>query len=377
MPVFLLTRGLGTAILILFQEVIDMACTQQMQLVAFPRVRVQKKWFRYFNDHKSFRNDGSVHLFSLMALFSYANFRSNTRSVGTQSYLEGPGQWVCKLSALPRILRVRSKAQAMGLLDWFQAYGFLRYEVLDESIGLLRYTIADWQRHCVHLEYNYYSYKGSGFFFFPLPVGRQLLSASRREGKIIFSELDAIMDFWLHTILNDATVAGSEYMPVVYYSNMKGQPLLSYSFLAKRWGWSKSRVGRFILKIEESGIISRVSFTSSHGSVISPCRYREMIYGDDCEKLQLTKIGEILGLTSLIAPDESVEELEMKVQTRVPNRPVILEGGKLLRIQIFRPDGSSFFARPVPLVFYSSLDWGRYDDKSASYCGPPELWQRR
>ena len=60
---------------------------------------------------------------------------------------------------------------------------------------------------------------------------------------------------------------------------MKGQPLLSYSYLAKRWGWSKSRVGRFILKIEEAGIISRVSFSSSRGSVISPCRYRNDLQG--------------------------------------------------------------------------------------------------
>ena len=53
-----------------------MACTQQQQLICFPRVRVQKKWFRYFNDHKDFRNEGTLHLFSLMSLFSYANFRS-------------------------------------------------------------------------------------------------------------------------------------------------------------------------------------------------------------------------------------------------------------------------------------------------------------
>ena len=46
--------------------------------------------------------------------------------------------------------------------------------------------------------YNYYSYKGSGFFFFPLPVGRQLIRASRSRGKVQFSELDAIMDLWLH-----------------------------------------------------------------------------------------------------------------------------------------------------------------------------------
>lgn len=70
------------------------------------------------------------------------------------------------------------------------------------------------------IQYNYYSYKGSGFFFFPLPVGRMLLRIAHKTEGIVFSELDAIMDMWLHTILNDPKVRGSEYMPVVYYSNM-------------------------------------------------------------------------------------------------------------------------------------------------------------
>lgn len=159
-----------------------MACTQHKQLVCFPKVRVQKKWFRYFNDHKDFKNDGTVHLFSLMALFSYANFRSNTRTIANQQYMEAPGQWVCKLSALPRILRVHSKAQAKELLDHFQKHGFLSYEFLDEESGLLRFTIADWKRHCVHLDYNYYSYKGSGFFFFP-PTRRSATTDYWTQGR--------------------------------------------------------------------------------------------------------------------------------------------------------------------------------------------------
>lgn len=158
-----------------------MACMQQRQLVCFPKSRVHKKWFRYFNDHKDFHNEGSLHLFSLMALYSYACFRSNYRQIGMQRYLEGPGQWICKLSALPRILRVHSKACARELMDYFQDAGFLEYEILNEETEVLRYTISDWKRHCVHLEYNYYSYKGSGFFFFPLPVGRQLVRHSKAQ----------------------------------------------------------------------------------------------------------------------------------------------------------------------------------------------------
>lgn len=194
-----------------------MNCTQKQQLVCFPKVRVYKPWFRHFNDHKDFRNEGTVHLFSLMALFSYANFRSNERVIYGDRYMEAPGQWICKLGALPRILRVHSKAQALELMEYFRNHGFLTFEILDEEKEILRFTIADWKEHCTHLQYNYYSYKGSGFFFFPLPVGRLLLKTARKEVGIVFSELDAIMDMWLHTILNDPQVRGSEYMPVVYY----------------------------------------------------------------------------------------------------------------------------------------------------------------
>ena len=141
------------------------------------------------------------------------------------------------------------------------------------------------------------------------------------------------MDMWLHTILNDPKVRGSEYMPVVYYSNMRGVPLLSYTYLAKRWGWSKSRVGRFMLKAGEYGIISRVSFSSSRGSVISMCRYREMIFGDTCEELELSSIGEIIGITKaadLVDPDEG--KMDISIETRVPPAHTIGKPRKALRI---------------------------------------------
>lgn len=272
-----------------------MNCTQKQQLVCFPKVRVYKPWFRHFNDHKDFRNEGTVHLFSLMALFSYANFRSNERVIYGDRYMEAPGQWICKLGALPRILRVHSKAQALELMEYFRNHGFLTFEILDEEKEILRFTIPDWKEHCTHLQYNYYSYKGSGFFFFPLPVGRLLLKIARKEVGIVFSELDAIMDMWLHTILNDPKVRGSEYMPVVYYSNMRGMPLLSYTYLARRWGWSKSRVGRFMLKAGEYGIISRVSFSSSRGSVISMCRYLRLNRVRDVIELPINGVLDING----------------------------------------------------------------------------------
>ena len=110
-----------------------MNCIQKQQLVSFPKVRIWKPWFRHFNNHKEFRNEGTVHLFSLMALFSYANFRSNERMISGERYMEAPGQWICKLGSLPRILRVHSKRQALEQLDYYEKYGFLTYEWLDEE----------------------------------------------------------------------------------------------------------------------------------------------------------------------------------------------------------------------------------------------------
>lgn len=370
-----LTRGLGIDSIYnsVRKEVYEMNCTQKQQLVCFPKVRVYKPWFRHFNDHKDFRNEGTVHLFSLMALFSYANFRSNERVINGNRYMEAPGQWICKLGALPRILRVHSKTQALELMEYFENHGFLTFEILDEEKEILRFTIADWKEHCTHLQYNYYSYKGSGFFFFPLPVGRLLLKTARKEVGIVFSELDAIMDMWLHTILNDPKVRGSEYMPVVYYSNMRGMPLLSYTYLARRWGWSKSRVGRFMLKAGEYGIISRVSFSSSRGSVISMCRYREMIYGEGCEELELSRIGEIIGIAKAIDVVEADDsKLDISVESRVPPEKTIGKARKSLKIQVFLVVRSSFFARQIPLVFYSSLDWEMSEQEKSSRDSPKE-----
>lgn len=370
-----LTRGLGIDSIYnsVRKEVYEMNCTQKQQLVCFPKVRVYKPWFRHFNDHKDFRNEGTVHLFSLMALFSYANFRSNERVINDDRYMEAPGQWICKLGALPRILRVHSKAQALELMEYFQDHGFLTFEILDEEKEILRFTISDWKEHCTHLQYNYYSYKGSGFFFFPLPVGRLLLKIARKEVGIVFSELDAIMDMWLHTILNDPKVRGSEYMPVVYYSNMRGMPLLSYTYLARRWGWSKSRVGRFMLKAGEYGIISRVSFSSSRGSVISMCRYREMIYGEGCEELELSRIGEIIGIAKAIDVVEADDsKLDISVESRVPPEKTIGKARKSLKIQVLLVVRSSFFARQIPLVFYSSLDWEMSEQEKSSRDPPKE-----
>lgn len=97
-----------------------------------------------------------------------------------------------------------------------------------------------------------------------------------------------------------------------------------------------------------------------------------MIYGEDCEKLSLQRIGEILGIANVIEPVGDAKNLQLSIQSRVPSGPTVHPGGKSLRIQVFRVPGGSFFARPVPLVFYSSLDWGKSVAEDGFYRGPPK-----
>lgn len=90
-----------------------MNCTQKQQLVSFPKVRIWKPWFRHFNDHKEFHNEGTVHLFSLMALFSYANFRSNERVINGERYLN------LAIRAIDRILWGYTARDCMEIIKQF------------------------------------------------------------------------------------------------------------------------------------------------------------------------------------------------------------------------------------------------------------------
>lgn len=116
-----------------------------------------------------------------------------------------------------------------------------------------------------------------------------------------------------------------------------------------------------MLKAGEYGIISRVSFSSSRGSVISMCRYREMIYGEGCEELELSRIGEIIGIAKAIDVVEADDsKLDISVESRVPPEKTIGKARKSLKIQVFLVVRSSFFARQIPLV------WG---DRIFEKCG--------
>ena len=82
------------------------------------------------------------------------------------------------------------------------------------------------------------------------------------------SEMDAVLDLWISAIYQDDRVAGSNLGPVAYFRNGTGNPLVSYTELAQRWGHSRSTVGRMLKKLSDAGYLELMSFPGRSGSVI-------------------------------------------------------------------------------------------------------------
>lgn len=92
--------------------------------------------------------------------------------------------------------------------------------------------------------------EGRGLFLFPIAAAHELISLGKA------SEMDIVLDLWLHTIYQDSQVQGSDKGPVVYFRNGTGNPLTNFSDLALRWGISKSTVSRIFNKLEKLDYLS-------------------------------------------------------------------------------------------------------------------------
>lgn len=241
------------------------------QIVDYPRCRIYREFIRSLMEDRDIRTNGSSYLFYYMTLCSYANFRSSYRRIEGISYLVGPGEWVCKVSELSEWFRTRFQHQALSILDYLQKQNYITYTRLGRN-NLIKFSINDWKQHNTALDYNYPCLKDVGFFFFPVAAVHELISMGK------CSEMDIVLDLWIHAIYNDEQVQGSELGPVVYFRNCTGNPLTNYSDLALRWGISKATVSRILNKLQNKEYLSLVSFTGRHGSVIYLCSYLSTMF---------------------------------------------------------------------------------------------------
>ena len=187
------------------------------------------------------------------------------------SYLIEPGEWICKTSELAEWFRTRFQHQAVSILDFLQEQHYISYTRLGRG-NLIKFSITGWKKNNTSLDYNYPCLKDVGFFFFPVAAVHELISMGR------CSEMDIVLDLWIHAIYNDEQVQGSDIGPVVYFRNCTGNPLVNYAELALRWGISKSTVSRILNKLQDKEYLSLVSFTGRHGSVIYLCNYLSTMF---------------------------------------------------------------------------------------------------
>lgn len=241
------------------------------QIVEYPRCRIYREFVHALISDRTLRTDSNSHLFHYTVLCTYANFRTSYLRMDGITYTIRPGEWLCRISDLMSWFRVRFQYQALAILSSLQQLHLITFSKLERG-PLIRYRILAWRKHNTVLDYNCPCQKESGFFFMPISI------TSKFAGSYRFSELDIILDMWLSTIYKDQGVIGSDLGPVVYYRNGTGNPIISFSELAQRWGRSKSSVGRLLKKLSNLGYLSLVSFPGRCGSVIYLNNYLSVMF---------------------------------------------------------------------------------------------------
>lgn len=284
------------------------------QIVDYPRCRIYREFLLTLMKDRTIRTNGSSYLFYFMVLCSYANFRSSYRRLEGISYLIGPGEWICKTSELTEWFRSRFQHQAISILSYLQDQHYITYTKLGRG-NLIKFSINNWKQHNSAFEYNYPCLKDAGFFFFPIASVHELISMGK------CSEMDIVLDLWVHTIYNDEQVQGSEIGPVVYFRNCTGNPLTSYADLSLRWGISKASVSRILNKLQTAEYLSLISFPGRHGSVIYLCNYLSTMFNISDVMIDKEEISMAFQLPIAVGDivDESVPELINVDQITVSN----------------------------------------------------------
>ncbi len=155
-------------------------------------------------------------------LCSYANYSSSYRNIEHLTYKVVPGEWICSLKELQIHFRQKFQHQVISILDTLVEQNLLTYS-LHEKNKIIQYKIKDWPKDNTALSYNYPCKKDIGFFFFPIADVHKLIGLGK------CSEMDALLDLWIHAVYNDPSVQGSDAGPVVYFSQSDWKSLVQLS----------------------------------------------------------------------------------------------------------------------------------------------------
>lgn len=281
------------------------------QLVDYPRCRIYREFIRTLVKDTNIRTNGNSYLFYYILLCSFANYRTSHRRIEGITYTVEAGEWICSLSELKDSFRFRFQHQVLSVLKFFEDQHYITYSLLGKN-KLAKFKILDWQKENTSLQYSYPCKKDTGFFFFAIAKVHELIGMGK------CSEMDILLDLWVHAVFNDTQVQGSDIGPVIYFRNNSGNPLTSYSKLGERWGRSRATVCRILKKLEDIDLLSIIPFSGSHGSVIYLKNYLSTMFNVSDVMIDKEEVALALSLPIHI-PDEpnAVPESDAEDQIRV------------------------------------------------------------
>ncbi|WP_326975361.1 MarR family transcriptional regulator [Caproicibacter sp. BJN0012] len=275
------------------------------QIVDYPRCRIYRQFIQTLIADRSIRASGCSGLFYFVVLCSYANFRTSYRKIDGLSYTVYPGEWVCRLSELAGWFRTRHQYRVFEILDLLQEQHHIDYSTIGRG-QVIKFKILGWRKQNTVLDYNAPCQKDVGFFFFPISKVTELISIGK------CSQMDILLDLWMHAIYNDEQVQGSDAGPVAYFRNGTGSPLIGYAELARRWGMSKATTGRMLKKLVRQGYLSLLSFPGRHGSVIYLNNYLSTMFQISDVMIDKEEVAMSLNI-KISVPDDAESEPETAI----------------------------------------------------------------
>ena len=172
-----------------------------------------------------------------------------------------PGMWSGGVVGLKSILGVKSRTEALEIMNTLSRFGYIRY-TLDEKTKKLEYAVTDWVVKCSGTECmsgTVYATDGYGFLCLPRNITHRLA-----DQHYTFGESDAWLDLWCHTVWQETGNAFSYLAPAVQFGRLGAA--LTLEALGRRWGWEKTKVWRFFQKNGDAFVLHRLP--GSYGCLI-------------------------------------------------------------------------------------------------------------
>lgn len=246
--------------------------------------------------------------------------------------------------------RARCSRQVLKALEVLRDGGFITYSRLGRG-RLVKFSISGWDKSNRIIEDYAPCQKDNGFFFLPIHKVHKLVSITK------CTEMDVVLDLWVHSVYNDPHVDGSELGPVVYYRDHSGNPLQSYSALAARWGLSKSSVCRVLNKMDGLGYLKLVTYPGRHGTVIYLRQYLSAMFEISDIRIDKDELALVLNISVDCAPQpEEIQDISVSdgdiIVPKMHLQAIAAKVGNVLALQGFScakcPNSSYILSSLIP-----------------------------